>query len=475
MKNIFLVLVLISSISLHAQKRANKFYSQKDSVTYSKYQAMMNRGIHVEKEGKSYVFDSDSTKYLYKDIREKMQEIETYYYLSYEPNPQYTDIEIVKTSQRKDTIEFISISGTGYHAIPLFILKCKNLKAIELINTKIDKIPWLLNWSIFKLDSLQTIKVYNHLSNNPLKFKKNTNLEKLIYRESPYAAAPKKLHRLKNLKDLDLVRNDLRSLDLNLSKMKKLHELNLSHNRLAIADLARDTVQNLSNLILRHNKLTSVTAEIGYFKSLRELQLAENNISSNALDPAIGSLKNLELISFYKNALDSLPNFLFHLKNLKEFDINYNNVQRIPSEIEELNDLEKLFISYNRIFELPESIGKLSKLQEIYLHHNRISYLPNSFCNLKEITDFHINNNYFNDFPTCILKYKKLEDLDISFNNITKIATELRQLSALKLLWMRGIVFEANNKKEAEEIKETIEALMQSGVKVSMEFDQTEI
>ena len=37
---------------------------------------------------------------------------------------------------------------------------------------------------------------------------------------------------------------------------------------------------------------------------------------------------------------------------------------------------------------------------------------------------------------------------------------------------MRGITFEAGNKKEAEELKNTLETLQRNGVKVSIELEQ---
>lgn len=476
------ILTVIFPFILMAQRGPYKFYSKEDSINHRHYDLILREGREVSIVNGKPKFNIIDSSYINhpvsKDSALKMiRQIPKFAFNTHEPTLGYCTLNQLKSSSRKDTITNISLAGKSIKKLPLKkIIKCKNLKEIEIIGTSIKKIPWLLNWRIFKLDSLKTLKIYNYDQPKPLKFSKNTHLTELVYNDSPFSPLPRKFQKLKNLKTIEFVRNDLRdSPNLKLNQFDQLKEINLSHNSLNISKLVVDTVYSLENIILSFNHLKEVPKEIGYFKNLKELQLAENEITSEQIHPSIGSLQKLELISFYKNDLDALPPFLFGLNSLKEFDINYNRVERIPSDIINLTQLERLFLSYNRILDLPQSIGELQNLKEIYLHHNRISYLPQSFCQLNNITDFHINNNYFTEFPSCILQFKKLEDLDISFNKISKIPSELKLLEELKLFWVRGIVFEASNENEAEQIKETIEYLIKNGVNVSMELDQDNI
>lgn len=475
MKTAFLsLLLLLLNLSLLGQQTAYKFYNEADSLKFHKLQELMRHGIY--KDGQ-VVFGKDTTEQISFDtLQHQLRSITRYKYLKYNRNQSYASLEEVRQSERKDTIKYVSIETYEGHKFPKVLLKCKQLKELELIGTHISKIPWRLNWSFYGLDSLKTLRVYNHRSSKPLKFKKNTHITKLLYRENPYAPFPTNLHKVQSVEDLDLVRNDFDDLKkLRLDKMDHINELNLSRNHIKIEALASDTVRALKNLILSFNALQSVPEEIGYFKNLEELQLGENDITSDALDPALGSLKKLKIISFYKNELDSLPHFLFALTALEELDIYYNEVEILPEQVGNLTELKKLYLANNRFYQIPEAIGDLSHLQELYLHHNRISFLPSSICQLENITDFHIHNNYFTSFPSCILSFNKLEDLDISFNKITSVPPELTELQNLKYLWIRGIIFEGKSKAHAEAMRDMFETLQQRGVKISIELDQEEL
>ena len=458
-----------------------KFYNKQDSIDYHHYSMILSGGYKVTVENgvfKRTLVDSsyqNNDNYISFDSAYKlMKQIKKFDYEIRKQNEQYTKGRDLDITNNYDTITHISFEGRDLTRLPVFkLLKCKNLQEIELVNTSVKRIPWLLNWSVFGLDSLITLRIYNHAPNKSIKFKKNTNVEELVYRDSPYSPLPTNLHKLKNVKEIDLARNDFRKDAIfHLEKLQNLEHLNLSRNNIDLSNLAEDTVHNLKYIVLSFNNLKAVPKEIGLLKNLLDLQFAENDIKSDEIHPALGSLKKLEVLSFYRNDLDSIPPFIFKLKNLRELDLYYNRIEKLPEELGNLKDLERFYIAHNRFYSIPESIGELKSLKEFYIHHNRISYLPESIANLKQITDFHIHNNYFQGFPEFILNYENLEDLDISFNEIHKFPPELVKLDQLKYLWMRGITFEASGKEEAEELKNTLETLQKNGVKISIEMDQ---
>ncbi|SMG15699.1 Leucine rich repeat-containing protein [Marivirga sericea] len=460
---------------------AQKFYNKQDSIDYHHYSMIMSGGYKVTVENgilKRTIVDSsyqNSDNYISFDSAYKlMKEIKKFDYEIRKPSEEYTKGHDLDITNEFDTITHISFEGRDLKRLPIFkLLKCKNLQEIELVNTSVKKIPWLLNWSIFGLDSLMTLRIYNHAPNKSIKFKKNTSVEEMVYRDSPFSPLPTNLHKLKNVKEIDLARNDFRQdTKFHLEKLQNLEHLNLSRNNIDLSNLAEDTVHNLKYLVLSFNNLTAIPKEIGFLKDLVELQFAENDIKSEGIHPAFASLKKLEVLSFYRNDLDSIPPFIFKLKDLRELDLYYNRIEKLPEELGNLKDLEKFYVAHNRFYSIPESIGQLKSLKEFYIHHNRISYLPESIANLKQITDFHIHNNYFQGFPEFILNYRKLEDLDLSHNDIHTFPKELVHLDNLKYLWMRGITFEASNKEEAEELKTTLETLQKKGVKISIELDQ---
>lgn len=476
-----LAFLIINSLVICHISMSQKFYNKQDSVDYHHYSMIMSGGYKATVENgvlKRKIVDSsylNTDKFISFDSAYKlMKQIQKFDYEIREQNEAYTQGDDLDITNHFDTITHISFEGRDLKRLPVFkLLKCKNLQEIELVNTSVKKIPWLLNWSIFGLDSLKTLRIYNHAPNKRIKFKKNNNVEELVYRDSPYSPLPKGFHKLKNAKEIDLARNDFREdAEFHLEKLQNVEHLNLSRNNIDLNNLAKDTVHNLKYIVLSFNNLTAIPKEIGFLKDLVDLQFAENDIKSDLIHPALGSLRNLEVLLFYRNDLDSIPPFIFKLKNLKELDLYYNRIEKLPEELGNLKNLEKFYIAHNRFYSIPESIGELKSLKEFYIHHNRISYLPKSIANLKNITDFHIHNNYFQGFPEFILNYKNLEDLDISNNEIHKFPPELVNLNQLKYLWMRGITFEASGKEEAEELKNTLETLQKNGVKVSIELDQ---
>jgi Leucine-rich repeat (LRR) protein len=479
-----LTLIILISMGLHqltVAQKTYKFYSKQDSIDYNHYSLIMRNGYKISVEDgvfKRELVDSsyqDPEKFISWDSAYSLsKQIPKFEYYIRSQSESHLVSDQLKNHNQYDTITHISFEGLDIKRLPIFkLLKCKNLKEIELVNTSVKKIPWLLNWKIFGLDSLETIRIYNHAPGERIKFKKNTNIKELVYRDSPYSPIPNNFHKLKNVKEIDFARNDFRpNTKFHLENLKNLEHLNLSRNNIDLQNLANDSVQNLKYIVLSFNNLTSVPKEIGLLKDLVDLQFAENEIKSDQIHHALGSLKNLEVLSFYKNDLDSLPPFIFDLKNLIELDLYFNQIEKLPEELGNLKNLERLYVAHNRFFSIPESIGDLHSLREFYIHHNRVSYLPESIADLEHITDFHIHNNYFQGFPDFILNYKKLEDLDISFNEIHKFPPEILKLDQLKYLWMRGITFEASSKEEAEELKNTLETLQQNGVKVSIELEQ---
>ncbi len=469
---ILLIAFFTCSLSLCGQQYAYKFYKTGDSAKFAALTEISRKSFFYMADSAKIVFDEAKANMTEAEYRKLMENIERLAFLDYQGSGQYASIEKALNSTNKDTITHIGFYGMHHKKIPYKIVKFKNLQGIEIIGTQINKLPWILNWSIFKINKLKEVKIYNQENEKRFLFKKNKHVEQLVYRENPLAPQPKKMWKLKNVKELDLVRNDFReNSHFHLEKFSHLKEVNLRNNQIKIENLSKKQAKSVEKLILSRNKLTSVPDNIGNFPNLKELQLAENNIETANISPAIAQLKQLEVLSFYKNQLDSLPEFLLNFPELIELDLYYNKIEKIPEGIAQLTKLERLYLANNKLYSIPDEIGELSQLKELYLKHNRISYLPNSLCKLTHITIFHINNNYLQGFPACILAYKQLQDLDISYNEINTIPPEILELKKLKFFWMRGISFEAQNKEEALAVKRLLEGLQQNGVKVSIDLE----
>jgi Leucine-rich repeat (LRR) protein len=141
--------------------------------------------------------------------------------------------------------------------------------------------------------------------------------KKIINNEYPYDALTllsESVGYLKNLKELNLNRNEILVLPENFCNLKNLEVLKITHNKLIKLPENIDGLQNLKKLYLDYN-------DISY--------LPEN----------FCSLKNLQILSICNNKLSKLPNNLKNLKNLEEIYLD-NNLLLESDVIKELEGLE---------------------------------------------------------------------------------------------------------------------------------------
>jgi len=114
-----------------------------------------------------------------------------------------------------------------------------------------------------------------------------------------------------------------------------LVELNLSRNQLKTLPATISLLKNVKRLIVDRNKLAALPPEIGQMESLQELILNRNELST--LPKEIGKLTNLYLIDLWSNNIDDLPKSMKEMKNLKEVDlrvIDMSNEQK--DELQEM-------------------------------------------------------------------------------------------------------------------------------------------
>lgn len=341
----------------------------------------------------------------------------------YEPNPVFTSWNVVKESGQYEQVKLISFSSHKYHKLPRELIRCKNLEAIELMNTNIRRLPGKLKHQ----SKLHTILVYNNKRN--FKIGKNSTLKTLVIRGGK---GPKQFSQLKNLERLDLTECKLVSLPKSLHENEKLNELILNENSIDLTKSSKEGNNSITKIELQHNSLTEIPEVIARFPNLKILVLNHNKISQ--VSPAIGQLSKLEQLSFYNNKLTSIPDGVFNLTALKGIDLYFNQIERIDDRLGHLKSLEVLYLSNNKLISVPESIGLITNLQELYLSNNRLSDLPEAINQLHDLRVLRINNNYLTQVSVDLLKLDKLENIDISSNKITELPVEVASLNHLKIL-----------------------------------------
>ncbi len=407
-----LALICLSSFLLAQEKLPIYKYST-DSVAYSKLQQLINDEFKEDIEPDNKKVDS-----LFERQREIRARILGYRYLF---KPSYT-LSDELNADNIDTIKTLSVVGKS--AIPAMVYQCKNLLTLELVNTKIKKLPRNLK----TLTRLTDIRVYTNTIKQHLRLGRNTTITKFTICSTNI---PKKFSSYKSLDTLDLAKNNLNKFP-NIKNCKKLNTLSLRENNLTLHDLPIHLKTNIESLELQFNKIKIVPSTIGNFKNLKKVNLNYNEIES--IDVGFALLKNLEQLGLYQNNLTTVPDALYLLPSLKEIDFYFNQIKRLDRRISNWKNLEVLYLANNILLSVPDNIGELISLRELYLHHNSINTLPESIGALKNLTVLRINKNHLNILPESILNVSNIETLDLAGNFLQTLPIEVFQFNNLKIL-----------------------------------------
>jgi Leucine-rich repeat (LRR) protein len=391
------------------------FASSEDSTAYAQIGRQLMEAYKTKNVDNKVI---DSLSPLYSSLYKKITSTKFYY----QPSDEFTAWEKVVELNMYDEVKLISFSSSST-SLPKELLQCKNLEAIEFVNTRIHKLPRELS----KLEKLHTLAVYDSKVN--FKIVKNAKLRTVIVRGGKNQ---NRFKQFSNLEKLDLSSCSLTALPKKLHKNKKLKELLLNENLVDLSKTKIKTHHQITKIELQRNGLKEIPASIAMFPNVKTLVFNGNEI--NNISPAMGKLVKLEQLSFYKNNLITLPEAIYTLANLKEIDLYYNQLERLDDRIGTLKNLQVLYLSNNRLVGIPESIGSLTNLEELYLSNNRLSELPNSLANLDKLKVLRVNNNYLGQAPYYLPKLSSLENLDISSNQISELPDGISDLPYLKLL-----------------------------------------
>jgi Leucine-rich repeat (LRR) protein len=392
------------------------FESKEDSAAY----VLINKNFREAFARKDFSDQKsiDSLSNVYSTLQKKVVSYRTYY----QPSEEFTPWEKVTEQNLFDEVRLISFYSGTYTQIPELLNTCKNVEAIELVNTSIKKIPKKLA----QLTKLKTILIYD--SHTDFKITKNSALQTVIVRGGKQQ---RNFAKLKNLEKLDLSSSNLTSIPKKLHKNIHLKNLLLNENSIDLSTTKFKANYRVEKIEMKENKLTEIPDVIAKFPNLKSLVFNGNEITY--VSPAIAQLTKLEQLSFYKNKLKAIPEGVYSLSNLKEIDLYYNEIERIDERISNLQNLEVLYLSNNRLLSISESLSTLPKLEELYLSNNQLSDLPESLTNLTKLKVLRINNNHLLQAKD-LAKLAKLENLDISSNQISELPNGIEQLASLKLL-----------------------------------------
>jgi Leucine-rich repeat (LRR) protein len=202
---------------------------------------------------------------------------------------------------------------------------------------------------------------------------------------------------------------------------EKLKFLNLTGRGLTHVPTELGSLKNLSDLQLSDNTIRSLGASLFFCRTLKKIDLSSNIVDH--IPPEISYLNNLEELILRDNRLNSLPGNFSQLRNLKVLDLSnmhrnlsrgYNNFSYIPLSVCNLPNLEKLLLEKLPIKLIPVNIVYLKKLKVLSLNGCYELNVYNAIRILSQITE--------------------LQVLDISFTGTTKVPNEILLLKNLKVL-----------------------------------------
>jgi Leucine-rich repeat (LRR) protein len=414
----FSVLPAQPSRPQYGQIRVPVFRSPQDSLKLIEVQEKIDEEL-ARKKFRQQKIDSLML------VQSKIYSEAIIYKMIYRPSREY-----IVTDSLQGRTDFTGITQVCIYAkkeIPEILWKCKDLEALELVNTQIKKLPRKLR----ALAHLKTVHIYrNHIS-EPLRLSGNKTITSLIILNETPEGLPRSYKKLRALKRLDLAENGITRFPNGSRHNKKLTELSLQRNLLTLNDKIKSHPY-LERLALHGNLIDDVPVSIRQFSHLKKLNLNLNKIRT--VHDALGSLSKLEQLSFYGNELTAIPEAVYRLRALKEIDLFHNQIEQLDRGFVNWQSLTTLYLSHNKLVSLPEDIDTLQSLEGLYVWDNRLGALPESVGNLKRLKYLRANNNYLKNIPGSILSLQHLEELDLSHNFIAELPEAIFDFPHLKIL-----------------------------------------
>ncbi|ASS48522.1 MAG: hypothetical protein A3D31_07810 [Candidatus Fluviicola riflensis] len=241
--------------------------------------------------------------------------------------------------------------------LSLEFCEIRNIKSIKSFN-QVKKLILSYNPLLSsEIEQIKYLKELNHLELNSVELKNTKFLQDLVNLELLSLCGSDHLYEIKELENLDKLRN-----------------LNLSFNRIdSFSKLSLN--KNIESINLRSGKLTSLVG-VEKYPNLIELNLSGNSISK---------IENLE-----------------NLKNLKYLNLSSMRLSKIEG-LDKLYELEVLDIS-DQLIKLIEGLGNLKKLKQLNLSENNISRVEN-LDNLQNFEYVLLEHNDIVEFDSKFLNY----------------------------------------------------------------------
>lgn len=215
-------------------------------------------------------------------------------------------------------------------------------------------------------------------------------------------------------------------------RLKQLRKLELTRNQLTRIPEAISQLTQLEELVINENQLRELPASLKALPNLKVINLAENQFSD--FPSVLLSCRQLQLISFYANQLNDLPAEISQLQKLEKLYLEDNQISTLAATIATLPVLEVLHCAKNRIQRLPKNLGQCKQLKVLNLAHNELRQFVDTISPATQLQTLVLDGNKFKTFPLALLACTQLVVLSLRKCNLKTIPKEIKQLQLLQHL-----------------------------------------
>ncbi|XP_013397007.1 malignant fibrous histiocytoma-amplified sequence 1 homolog isoform X2 [Lingula anatina] len=269
----------------------------------------------------------------------------------------------------------------------------------------------------------------------------------------------------KDVGEMNLSGNCLRTIPLDIRKLTHLISLNISRNGIKCSHpndygglpAELDSLKFLETLIIAECNLQYIPPAVWRLKKLKKLDISRNKIQ--ILVPEIGHLTKLEYLNLQQTGITTLPLEIAYCQELQQILLYGNAMESLPETLKELPYLCVLKMNHRSfcsvVDDYMENLIRKGQIQSEHvpqvlfempcplsldLEACKINNLPDECPN--SLIEFNISKNYFHDVPKALYRIENLQYLDMSNNMISDLPQDIGQLKSVKVLKINSNVFE---------------------------------
>jgi len=159
-------------------------------------------------------------------------------------------------------------------------------------------------------------------------------------------ALPEDLFAYDHFESLEIISENLESIDDRIQKLKNLKSISINANSLVFVAKELFSITTLKTLKIKNAKLQELSDNLEVkCLDLENLHLSNNQLTR--LPKWLGKLEKLITLDAAKNHLSTLPESILNLKNLKRLNLDSNNFETVPTCLLALNHLHHLSMDQN--------------------------------------------------------------------------------------------------------------------------------